>query len=88
MVSSWRGGLVVRPIVVGELEWFNAELSAYRWLGHRLSGRVLRDVATVEGVWVVLAGFGSVAVSCMVREEFVGWDPKLRLRRLGLITAG
>jgi Domain of unknown function (DUF4338)/DDE_Tnp_1-associated/Transposase DDE domain len=87
MVSSWRAGLVVRPIVVGELERFNAELSAHHWLGHRLSGRVLRYVATVEGVWVALAGFGSAALSCTVREEFLGWDPELRLRRLGLITA-
>jgi hypothetical protein len=87
MVSSWRAGLVVRPIMSGELERFNAELSAHHWLGHRLSGRVLRYVATVEGVWVALVGFGSAALSCPVREELLGWDPELRLRRLGLITA-
>jgi hypothetical protein len=42
MVSSWRAGLVVRPIVVDELERFNTELGAHHWLGHRLTGRVLR----------------------------------------------
>ncbi len=87
MVSSWRASLVVRPIVAGEGERFNAELSAHHWLGQRLSGRALRYVATVEGEWVALAGFGSAALACTVREGLLGWDRELRLRRLGLITA-
>jgi len=87
MVSSWRASLMVRPIAAGEVERFNAELTAHHWLGHRLSGRVLRYVATVEGQWVALAGFGSAALACTAREEFLGWDRELRLRRLGLITA-
>lgn len=87
MVSSWRAALEVRPITAGELERFNAELDAHHWLGHRLSGRVLRYVATVEGVWVAVAGFGSAALACTAREEFLGWDRELRLRRLGLITS-
>ena len=86
MVSSWRAGLVVRPVVVGELERFNTELSAHHWLGHRLTGRVLRYVATVEDEWVAVAGFGSAALACTAREGFLGWDRELRLRRLGLIT--
>jgi len=87
MVSSWRARLVVRPIVAGELERFNAELSTHHWLGHRLSGRVLRYVATIDGEWVAVAGFGSAALACTAREEFLGWDRELRLRRLGLITS-
>jgi hypothetical protein len=87
MVSLWRASLVVRPIVVGELEWFNAELSAHHWLGHRLSGRVLRYVATIDREWVAVAGFGSAALACTAREEFLGWDRELRLRRLGLIIS-
>jgi predicted transposase YbfD/YdcC len=86
MVSSWRAGLVVRPIVVGELERFNTELGAHHWLGHRLTGRVLRYVATVEDEWVAVAGFGSAALACAAREGFLGWDRELRLRRLELIT--
>jgi predicted transposase YbfD/YdcC len=85
VVSSWRAGLVVRPVVVGELERFNAELGAHHWLGHRLTGRVLRYVATVDDEWVAVAGFGSAALACTAREEFLGWDRELRLRRLGLI---
>jgi predicted transposase YbfD/YdcC len=87
MVSLWRASLVVRPIVAGELERFNAELSAHHWLGHRLSGRVLRYVATIDSEWVAVAGFGSAALACTAREEFLGWDREMRLRRLGLITS-
>ena len=79
MVLSWRASLVVRPIRTGELERFNAELSAHHWLGHRLSGRVLRYVATIDSEWVALAGFGSAALSCTAREEFLGWDPVGRI---------
>ncbi len=87
MVSSWRASLQVRLIAAGERERFNAELDAHHWLGHRLSGRVLRYVATIDGRWVAVAGFGSAALACAARDEFVGWDRTLRLRRLGLITA-
>jgi hypothetical protein len=79
--------LVVRPIVAGEVERFNAELASHHWLGHRLSGRVLRYVAILDGQWVAVAGFGSAALACTAREEFLGWDRELRLRRLGLITS-
>ena len=87
MVSSWRASLVIRPVAPHELERFDAQLRAHHWLGHRLSGRVLRYLATIDDQWVALAGFGSAALSCATRDEFLGWDQELRLRRLGLITA-
>ena len=87
MVSAWRASLVIRPVAPDELERFDAQLSIHHWLGHRLSGRVLRYLATIDDQWVALAGFGSAALSCATREEFLGWDRELRLRRLGLITA-
>lgn len=83
MVSSWWASLVVWLIVAGELEGFNAELSARHWLGCRLSGRVLRYVATVGGEWVAVAGFGSAVLAWAAREELLGWDGELWLRRLG-----
>ena len=79
--------MVVRPVAPDELERFDAELSIHHWLGHRLSGRVLRYLATIDDQWVALAGFGSAALACATRDDFLGWDPELRLRRLGLITA-
>ncbi len=78
---------MVRPVEDSELTRFGAELSAHHWLGPRLSGRVARYVATVDGEWVALAGFGSAALRVPVREQFLGWDEQTRSRRLGLIAA-
>ena len=36
---------------------------------------------------VALAGFGSAALTRTVREEFVGWDVRLRRRRLPLLVS-
>jgi hypothetical protein len=78
---------VVRPVQEHELGRFAAELSAHHWLGPRLSGRVARYVATVDGEWVAVAGFGSAALRVPVREEHLGWDAPTRSARLGLIAA-
>jgi Domain of unknown function (DUF4338)/DDE_Tnp_1-associated len=86
-VRSWRASLLVRPVEDDELGRFAAELSAHHWLGSRLSGRVMRYVATVDGEWVALAGFGSAALRCPVREGFLGWDEATRSRRLELVVA-
>src|SRR5664280_2586135 len=53
---------------------FNAELDAHHWLGHRLTGQVLRYVAALDGEWVALVGFGSAALSCAARDRFLGWS--------------
>jgi hypothetical protein len=66
---------------------FAAEMAAHHWLGSRLSGRMMRYVATVDGEWVALAGFGSAALRVPVREEYLGWDEATRSRRLGLVAA-
>jgi hypothetical protein len=41
----------------------------------------------VDGEWVALAGFGSAALRCPVREDYLGWDEATRARRLGLLAA-
>ena len=74
-------------MVDDEVGRFAAELSAHHWLGSRLSGQVVRHVATVDGEWVALAGFGSAALRCPVREGFLGWDEGTRRRRLELVVA-
>jgi predicted transposase YbfD/YdcC len=78
---------VVRPVADSELDRFRTELAAHHWLGFRLSGQVIRYVAVLDGQWVALAGFGSAALTCTVREEFVGWDVRLRRRRLPLLVS-
>jgi hypothetical protein len=86
-MQSWRMSLVVRPVADDERDRFAAEMAEHHWLGSRLSGRVMRYVATVDGEWVALAGFGSAALRVPVRERYLGWDEFTRSRRLGLIAA-
>jgi hypothetical protein len=74
--------VVVRPIFVDEVGRFNAALREHHWLGHRLTGQVLRYVAVLDGEWVAVVGFGSAVLSCRVRDEFVGWSREQQYARL------
>jgi Domain of unknown function (DUF4338)/DDE_Tnp_1-associated len=75
-------GVVVRPIFVDEVGRFNAALREHHWLGHRLTGQVLRYVAVLDGEWVAVVGFGSAVLSCRARDEFVGWSREQQYSRL------
>jgi Druantia protein DruA/DDE_Tnp_1-associated len=74
--------VVVRTITAGEVGRFNGELEAHHWLGYRLTGQVMRYVATVGGAWVALVGFGSAVLSCAARDAWVGWDRTQQYARL------
>jgi GNAT superfamily N-acetyltransferase len=74
--------VVVRPIFVDEVGRFNAALTEHHWLGHRLTGAVLRYVAVLDGEWVAVVGFGSAVLSCRARDEFLGWSREQQYARL------
>jgi hypothetical protein len=74
--------VVVRPISREEVGRFNALLDAHHWLGHRLTGQVMRYVAVLDGRWVALVGFGSAVLSCAARDRLLGWSRELRYARL------
>jgi Domain of unknown function (DUF4338)/DDE_Tnp_1-associated/Transposase DDE domain len=74
--------VVVRPIAAGEVGRFNELLTAHHWLGHRLTGQVMRYVATLDGRWVALVGFGSAVLSCAARDAWVGWSREQQYARL------
>jgi hypothetical protein len=74
--------VVVRPIFVDEVGRFNAALREHHWLGHRLTGQVLRYVAVLDGEWVAVVGFGSAVLSCRARDEFLGWSREQQYARL------
>jgi len=78
--------VVVRPIDRDEVTRFNAELDAHHWLGHRLTGEVMRYVATIEDRWVALLGFGSAALSCAPRDRHIGWNREQQFSRLRYIV--
>ncbi len=74
--------VTVRPVSFGETARFNAELDTHHWLGHRLTGQVLRYAAELDGRCVAVAGFGSAALSCAARDSFIGWTREQQHARL------
>ena len=88
MRDGWFAGLTVAPIRVGEGSRFNTELDEHHWLGHRMVGETMRYVATdSSGEWVALLGFASPALSCGVRDRFIGWSQELQSRRLRFVAS-
>lgn len=79
-------GLSVRLVHTDEVARFNALLDEHHWLGHHLFGRVLRYVATYDGEWVALVGFGSAALSVAGRDRFIGWSPATKRRHLRYVA--
>jgi Domain of unknown function (DUF4338) len=79
--------LLVRPVRPDEMPRLRQEVNRHHWLGYRSSGQVICYVATIEAQWVAVAVFGSAALSCAPREALLGWDPRLRARRLQLIAS-
>jgi uncharacterized protein DUF4338/DDE family transposase len=47
-----------------------------------LSGQTLRYVAEVKGRWVALICFSAAALHLKGREDWIGWTPRQRARRL------
>lgn len=89
VVGAARGSeapLAVRLISPAEVARFNSEFDAHHWLGHRLTGEVMRYVATQGERWVALVGFGSAAFKCGPREKFLGWPPEAQFRRLRYVV--
>ena len=78
--------LAVRLVRTDEVARFNALLDEHHWLGHHLFGRVLRYVATYDGEWVALIGFGSAALSVASRDRFIGWSPATKRRHLRYVA--
>src|SRR6266542_341691 len=51
-----------------------------------LVGESLRYVAKLEGRWVALVSFSAAALHVKARERWIGWSPRQRSRRLGLVV--
>ncbi len=79
--------LEVRPVGRDEVALWVESVRRYHYLGYRgIVGKSLRYVATVDGRWVALMGWGSAALKCTVRDQFIGWDAETKLKRLYLIA--
>jgi len=51
-----------------------------------LVGQSLRYIAEVDGQWVALVTFSAPALHLKGRERWIGWSPRQRSRRLGLVV--
>ena len=68
----------------GEFD-FRLEQDHYLHSAH-LSGQTLRYVAEVDGEWVALLCFGAAALHFKAREQWIGWTPQQRARRLAFVV--
>jgi hypothetical protein len=66
---------------------FDRTLEAKHYLANaRLAGQTLRYVAELDGQWVALLTFSAAALHLKGREHWIGWNPRQRARRLGLVV--
>ena len=70
-----------------ELARCDALIVAHRYL-HKatLVGEHLRYVATCQGEWLAVASFSAAAYHLRYRDQFIGWSPEQRRRRLPLVV--
>ena len=79
--------VTVRLLADHEVGQFNFYLESEHYLeSSRFAGQSLRYVAEVEGRWVALLTFSAPALHLKARERWIGWSPRQRARRLGLVV--
>lgn len=81
------GRVTVRLMEAWERERFDRLLEEEHYLhSSRIGGRHLRYVAEADGRWVALLTFSGAAPHLKAREKWIGWSPRQRARRLGLVA--
>lgn len=79
--------VTVRLLREEELGPFNYYLQEEHYLeSSRLAGQWLRYVAEWDGQWLALLTFSAPALHLKARERWIGWSPRQRARRLGLVV--
>ena len=79
--------VTVRLVREEERDEFDFRLEHQHYLGSaRLAGQTLRYVAELDGAWVALVCFGAAALHLKAREQWLGWTPRQRARRLGFVV--
>jgi hypothetical protein len=80
--------ITVRLVREEERGQFNYYLEEHHYLESSiLVGEWLRYVAEVDGQWVGLLTFSAPALHLKARERWIGWSPRQRARRLGLVVS-
>src|SRR5690242_19934371 len=79
--------VTIRLLAENEVGQFNFYLEQKHYLeSSRFAGQSLRYVAEVRGQWVALLTFSAPALQVKARERWIGWSPRQRARRLGLVV--
>lgn len=79
--------ITLRLVGDDEREPFDQLLEVRHYLASaRLTGQTLRYVAELDGQWVALLTFSAAALHLKGREQWLGWSPRQRARRLGLVV--
>jgi len=81
------GELEVRPALPEELPQVTRLLEDEHYLGAgRQIGRTLVQIVHHHGRWAAILIWGPAAVKLIDRDEWIGWTPRQRAERLGLIV--
>jgi len=81
------GEVIVRLLEPHERERFDELLKQKHYLkSAKLGGRSLRYVAEFNGQWIALICFSGAAPNLKSREQWIGWSPQQRVRRLGFVV--
>jgi len=79
--------VTVRLVQEAERPEFDRCLETEHYLASSaLVGETLRYVAELDGQWVALLTFSAPALHLKAREQWIGWTPRQRARRLGLVV--
>ena len=79
--------VTVRLLREDERAAFDGTLENQHYLASaRLAGQTLRYVAECDGQWVALLTFSAAALHLKSREQWIGWTPRQRARRLGWVV--
>lgn len=79
--------LEVRPILAEEKERWNELMSKHHYLGCKgLIGESIRYIASYQGRWLSLIGWGSAARQVEARDKWIGWSSQLKHQRLYLLA--
>lgn len=79
--------ITVRLLHEDEVGQFNYYVETQHYLeSSRFAGQSLRYVAEIGGKWVALLTFSAPSLHLKGRERWIGWSPRQRARRLGLVV--
>ena len=85
--SLFLKSLMVRPIDDSERDLWDSLMSSHHYLGFRqLVGEQIRYVALMQGRWVALIGWASAAYKNGHRDQWIGWSPEQRIKRLRFVV--